>query len=97
MALLTRAALLVLLLHVMASSPFPDNRTNKDMSSLLLHPKGLKNLGQKVSMKKPGSLQAKKPQDRRQEPGLRWKRGLLQQAGLATLFNTDYRKDLNQK
>ena len=99
MALLTRASLLVLLLDVVASSPHPDKRTNKDMSSLLLHSKGLKKLpaiqaDNWQNMKKPESLQTEKTQDRSQEAGLRWKRGLalLQQAGLATLYNRDYKK-----
>ena len=97
MALFTRASLLVLLLHVVAFSPHPDKRTNKDMAYFLLHPKGLKSLGHLVSMKKPEALQAKKPQDGSQEAGLRWKRGLLQRAGLATLFKTDYGKDWKQQ
>ena len=95
MKLLTTASFLVLLLHAVVSSPHPDERTNKDLSSLLLHPKGMKNMGKLVSMKKPEAFLAKKPQYRSQEAGgLRWKRGLalLQQAGLATLFPTDYKK-----
>ena len=82
MELLKTAPLLVLLLHVVVSSPHPDKWTNKDLSSLLLHPKGMKNMGKLVYMKKPEALLAKKPQDRSQEAVLRWKRGLalLQQA-----------------
>ena len=67
MALLKRAALLVLLLDVVASFPHPDKRTNKHLSSMLLHPKGLKDIGQLVSMKKPEALLAEKPQARSQE------------------------------
>ena len=91
-----RTALLVLQLHVVVATGHMDQRTNRGLSSLLVPQQGLKNMGQPVTLKKQEALQPKNPQAKNQESGLRWKRGRLlpQHSGLATITNSDYKKDL---